>query len=117
MNGSGIVRDRGFHPGEITVAGTAVHVADVLRLLAAGGSFKQVTETFPELSVEDIREALRYAAGLMQVLDLQRDRALFTAVSMALAERDFDQQPPRPGQGRATPWEEIMGFFGLMKGK
>ena len=117
MNGSDIVSVSSIHEGKLTIAGTGVGVADVLHLIAAGYTFRQVTESFPDLSTGNVRDALRYAAAVLEVLDLQRDSAAFTAANLALAKRDFDQQPPRLVQSRGTPWEVIMGLFGLMRGK
>jgi hypothetical protein len=101
----------------LTIADTQVRVADVLRLLAASNSYKEVMMAFPELSTRDISVALQHTAAILEVLDVQRDSAVFISASLALAVRDFDQQPPQIVESRGTPWEEITGLMGLMKGK
>ncbi len=47
-------------------------VATVLRYLAAGRTPEQIVEEFSELELEDVREALQYAAWLAssRVLDM-----------------------------------------------
>jgi uncharacterized protein (DUF433 family) len=117
MGASTIVSDPAVHEGRLTIAGTGIDTADVLHLIAGGYSLKQVTEAIPGLSAKNVTDAVRYAAALLEAVDPQRDSALVAAASLALAEQDFDQQPPRPAEGRGTPWEAIVGFFGLMRGK
>lgn len=48
--------------GKPVVAGTRIPVSLVLNLLANGYSFKRITEAYPHLSDENIRECLEYAS-------------------------------------------------------
>ena len=54
------------------VRGMRVTVADVLGWLAAGMTHKQIFDDYPELTEDDIRACLAYAAD--------RERRLLTAV-------------------------------------
>jgi len=60
---------RGGHP---CVRGMRITVADVLGWLAAGMSHAEILADYPELTEEDIRACLAYAAD--------RERRLVTAV-------------------------------------
>jgi uncharacterized protein (DUF433 family) len=53
------------------IRGMRIAVADVLGWLAAGMSHRQILDDCPELTEEDIRACLSYAA--------ERERRLFTA--------------------------------------
>ncbi|MGQ9908061.1 MAG: nucleotidyltransferase domain-containing protein [Candidatus Flexifilum sp.] len=57
-----ITADPSVYPDKPTVKGTRVLVADVLRTLAEAGSFDAVLAAYPEISADDIRAALEYAA-------------------------------------------------------
>jgi uncharacterized protein (DUF433 family) len=48
--------------GKPCVRGTRISVGDILGYLAAGMSVDQVLADFPQLSLEDIRACLAYAA-------------------------------------------------------
>lgn len=48
--------------GKPCVRGTRISVFDVLSYLASGMSQQQILEDFPELSPEDIKACLAYAA-------------------------------------------------------
>lgn len=50
--------------GQPTIRGLRIPVSLVLRHLAAGQTPEQVVGEYPELEVEDCRQALRYAAWL-----------------------------------------------------
>ena len=50
-----------------------IAVADVLGCLAAGQSYQQILDDLPELTEDDIRACLAYAAD--------RERRLFTAAT------------------------------------
>ena len=50
---------RGGHP---CIRGSRIEVADVLGWLAAGMSHQQIIAEYPELTEEDIRACLAYAA-------------------------------------------------------
>lgn len=48
--------------GRPCIRGMRIRVSDVLELLAAGLSYEQVLEELPDLELEDIAAALRFAA-------------------------------------------------------
>lgn len=48
--------------GKPCVMGTRIAVQDILGWLAAGMSFDEIIEDFPELNMDKIRAALSYAA-------------------------------------------------------
>jgi uncharacterized protein (DUF433 family) len=48
--------------GKPCVRGTRISVGDILGYLAAGMSVDQILADFPQLSLEDIRACLAYAA-------------------------------------------------------
>jgi uncharacterized protein (DUF433 family) len=52
----------GKRGGRPCIRGMRISVYDVLGWLAAGMSNEQIIEEFPELTLEDIRAALAYAA-------------------------------------------------------
>ena len=49
--------------GKACIAGTRITVSDILGWLSGGMSESEIIEDFPELTVENIREALGYAAA------------------------------------------------------
>ena len=51
--------------GRPCIRGMRIRVKDVLEMLAAGVSEKQIIEDFPYLEAEDIRACLEFAAGEM----------------------------------------------------
>lgn len=61
----------GKRGGRPTVRGMRIAVSDVLGWLAAGMSHKQIVADYPELTEDDIRACLAYAAD--------RERRLVTA--------------------------------------
>ena len=52
----------GKRGGRACIRGMRIAVADILGWLAAGMSHKQILSDYPELTEEDIRAALAYAA-------------------------------------------------------
>ncbi|HEX4160230.1 MAG TPA: DUF433 domain-containing protein [Rhizomicrobium sp.] len=50
--------------GRPCVRGMRIRVSDVLEMLAAGTSEKEILTDFPDLEAEDIRACLAYAASL-----------------------------------------------------
>ncbi len=48
--------------GKPCIKGTRIAVVDILQWLAAGMSFEEITEDFPQISNEHIRAALAFAA-------------------------------------------------------
>ncbi len=57
-----LVVDPQIRFGKPTVRGTRISVGDVLGYLASGMSEEQILGDFPQLSREDIRACLTYAA-------------------------------------------------------
>lgn len=49
--------------GKACIAGTRITVSDILGWLSGGMSEAEIIEDFPQLTVENIREALAYAAA------------------------------------------------------
>jgi uncharacterized protein (DUF433 family) len=49
--------------GRPCIRGMRIRVSDVLDLLAAGLSHEQILEELPDLEVEDVEAALRYASS------------------------------------------------------
>jgi len=67
-----ITIEPGKRGGRPCIRHLRITVADVLGWLAAGMSHEQIIADFPELTEEDIRASLAYAA--------ERERRLLTAV-------------------------------------
>lgn len=69
---SRITADPAVCGGQPCLRGLRMPVATVLRYLAAGRTPEQIVEEFSELELEDVREALQYAAWLAssRVLDM-----------------------------------------------
>jgi uncharacterized protein (DUF433 family) len=63
-----------FHPnvmgGKPCLRGLRVTVGTVVGLVAAGHSFGKILEAYPYLEVEDIQQALAYAAWRVEEIDL-----------------------------------------------
>jgi uncharacterized protein (DUF433 family) len=57
-----IRRDPNKRFGKPCVRNTRITVFDVLGWLAAGMDFKEIISDFPELTIEDIKACLAYAA-------------------------------------------------------
>jgi len=57
--------------GKPIIRGTRITVTDILEYLAGGMSEQEILADFPDLSLEDIRAALAFAAD--------RERRLFSA--------------------------------------
>jgi uncharacterized protein (DUF433 family) len=58
-----ITHDPGRRGGRACVRDLRITVADVLSWLAAGQSAEQIQQDYPELTPEDIRACLSYAAS------------------------------------------------------
>lgn len=52
------------------VRGTRIPVATVVGMVAEGMSTDQILTDFPQLTVDDIREVLRYAAAVVDEREL-----------------------------------------------
>lgn len=57
-----ITIEAGKRGGKPCVRGTRITVYDVLEYLAGGMSPEQIVEDFPELTLEDVRACLAFAA-------------------------------------------------------
>ena len=63
-----IVLDPGIRFGKPTIRGTRITVGDILGYLAGGTSEADLLGEFPQLSREDIRAALAFAAERERIL-------------------------------------------------
>lgn len=52
------------------IAGTRIPVATVVSLVAEGSSEQAIVAAYPQLTVDDVREALRYAAEAVREREL-----------------------------------------------
>ena len=68
-----ITIEPGKRGGRPTIRGMRIAVADVLGWLAAGMSHQEILDDYPELTEDDIRACLAYAAD--------RERRLVTATT------------------------------------
>lgn len=51
--------------GQPTIRGTRITISVILKMLASGKSIQEVIEAYPELEVEDVHQAIRYAAWVV----------------------------------------------------
>jgi uncharacterized protein (DUF433 family) len=65
-----ITIDPGKRSGKPCIRGTRMTVSDVLDYVAGGMSFDEILADFPDLTLDDIRSCLSFAAD--------RERKLFT---------------------------------------
>ncbi|MDX1939477.1 MAG: DUF433 domain-containing protein [Saprospiraceae bacterium] len=56
--------------GKPCITGTRIAVQDVLSWLASGMSFEEILEDFPELTMEQVRAALAFAAAREQSIKI-----------------------------------------------
>jgi uncharacterized protein (DUF433 family) len=68
-----ITVDPGKRGGQPSIRGMRITVADVLSYLASGMSEDQILSDFPELTREDIRACLSYAADRKRQTLVSRD--------------------------------------------
>lgn len=52
------------------IAGTRIPVATIVSLVAEGSTEQAVVDVYPQLTVDDVREALRYAAEAVREREL-----------------------------------------------
>jgi uncharacterized protein (DUF433 family) len=50
--------------GQPTIRGMRITVSFILKLLASGQSNQEILEAYPELEMEDLKQAMEYAAWL-----------------------------------------------------
>lgn len=63
-----ITAEPGKRSGKPCVRGLRITVVDVLEYLAGGMTPEEIVEDFPELTLEDIRACLAFAADLQRRL-------------------------------------------------
>ncbi len=63
---SRIATDPGIMMGKPCIKGTRITVELILRKLSAGRSFADVLDAYPQLTDEDVRAALAFAADYLQ---------------------------------------------------
>lgn len=51
--------------GQPTIRGTRITVSVILKMLAGDKSIEEVIEAYPEIEVEDVRQAMKYAAWVV----------------------------------------------------
>lgn len=51
--------------GQPTIRGMRITVSVVLKTLASGKTMQEVLEAYPELEVEDVQQAIKYAAWIV----------------------------------------------------
>ena len=66
-----IILNPEIRSGKPTILGTRITVTDILEYLAGGMKEDEILADFPDLSLEDVRAALSFAA--------ERERRLFSA--------------------------------------
>ncbi|MQA91372.1 MAG: DUF433 domain-containing protein [Gemmatimonas sp.] len=66
-----IVFDPAIRSGKPVIRGTRITVSDIFEYLAGGMTEEEILADFPDLSAEDVRAALAFAAA--------RERRLFSA--------------------------------------
>lgn len=65
-----ITIEPGKRGGKPCIRGLRITVADVLDYLAGGMSHQDILEDFPDLTEEDIRAALAYAARSQRMVEI-----------------------------------------------
>lgn len=51
--------------GQPTVRGTRITVSVILKMLAGGKTVQEVLEAYPEIELEDVYQAMKYAAWVV----------------------------------------------------
>jgi uncharacterized protein (DUF433 family) len=62
-----ITAEPGMIEGRPCIRGLRISVESVVRLVAAGWTFEEILENYPDLEREDITQALEYAAAATDV--------------------------------------------------
>ncbi|MCS7066400.1 MAG: DUF433 domain-containing protein [Fimbriimonadales bacterium] len=60
-----IVRDPNICNGKPVIRGTRIMVRNILGMAAGGYTLEQILQAYPELTAEDVRAALEYAAEVI----------------------------------------------------
>ncbi len=63
---SQIVSDPAVLGGKPCIKGTRISVEFIVELVASGASREEIVRAYPHLSIEDVGEALRYAARFLK---------------------------------------------------
>jgi len=66
MSDARVVADPGVMMGKPCIKGTRITVELILRKLGAGRSFEDVLDAYPQLTEDDVRAALAFAADYLQ---------------------------------------------------
>ena len=66
MNFDRIVSDAAVLGGKPCVRGTRISVEFILELVAGGATRDDIVRNYPQLAVEDVEQALRYASGMLK---------------------------------------------------
>jgi len=64
MEGRIVIDPRICH-GKPVIKGTRIMVSNILSLLAGGYSLREILDYYPELTEEDVRAAIEYAAKVV----------------------------------------------------
>ncbi len=51
--------------GQPTIRGMRITVSAILKMLASGSSVQHVLDAYPELEVQDVQQAIKYAAWIV----------------------------------------------------
>ncbi len=66
MSNARIAADPGIMMGEPCIKGTRITVELILRKLGAGRSIADILEAYPQVTEDDVRAALSFAADYLQ---------------------------------------------------
>lgn len=61
-----IMVDRDIHHGDPCIKGTRIPAAVIVGSLADGMTAEEILQAYPQLTVEDVRATLAYAAEIME---------------------------------------------------
>jgi uncharacterized protein (DUF433 family) len=64
--GSRIVSDPQILGGKPCIRGTRLSVEFILELIASGATQAEIAQAYPQVTVEDVAAAARYAAGALK---------------------------------------------------
>jgi len=51
--------------GQPTVRGMRITVSVILKMIAGGKSVQEILDAYPELDIEDVQQAIKYAAWIV----------------------------------------------------
>lgn len=61
-----IIADKEILGGKPVIKGTRISIDAILELLASGATIEKIAESYPQLSIDSIKEAILYAADLFK---------------------------------------------------